>query len=295
MASTPARKVRCREIASGDIEALVALLTRGFQGRPAEFWKQGLQRQAIRAVPDGYPRYGFMLEADGRAVGVILLLFAQKTLRGQSCVTCNVSSWYVDPEFRSQGALLTAMALKHKDVTYVNVTPARPTWPIVEAQGFKRYCCGLFFAAPVLSRAAPGMTLEVIQAHSDKPAGLDDTDFELLARHAGYGCVSLLCRTGSNVTPFVFAPFRARRGRLGIPAMQLAYCRDVSDFVACAGIIGRHLLLRHRKPIVIVDSNGPIRGLVGFYTEARGRKYFRGPNPPRLADLTETELVLYGL
>ena len=76
--------------------------------------------------------------------------------------------------------------------------------------------------------------------------------------------------------------------------MQLAYCRDVKDFVTCAGAIGR-LLLRRRRPVVIIDSNARISGLAGFYTEARGRKYFRGPNPPRLADLTETELVLYGL
>ena len=35
-------------------------------------------------------------------------------------------------------------------------------------------------------------------------------------------------------------------------------------------------------------------GLAGIYTEARGRKYFKGPHRPRLADLSDTELVLYG-
>jgi hypothetical protein len=45
---------------------------------------------------------------------------------------------------------------------------------------------------------------------------------------------------------------------------------------------------------VILDSNGPVPGLIGIYSEARGRKYFKGPRRPRLADLTDTELVLYG-
>ena len=61
----------------------------------------------------------------------------------------------------------------------------------------------------------------------------------------------------------------------------------------CAGAIGR-LLLRHGKISVMLDSNGTVPGLAGFYTEARGRKYFKGPHRPRLADLTDTELVLYG-
>lgn len=46
--------------------------------------------------------------------------------------------------------------------------------------------------------------------------------------------------------------------------------------------------------MLIVDANGPVAGLRGMYLASRGCKYFKGPNPPRLADLTETELVLYG-
>jgi hypothetical protein len=45
---------------------------------------------------------------------------------------------------------------------------------------------------------------------------------------------------------------------------------------------------------VLLDSNGPVQGLVGLFSKARGRKYFKGPHRPRLADLTDTELVLYG-
>jgi hypothetical protein len=75
--------------------------------------------------------------------------------------------------------------------------------------------------------------------------------------------------------------------------MQLIYCRDVADFTACAGAIGR-LLLRQGMVSVLLDANGRVPSLFGLYTERRGRKYFKGPHRPRLADLTDTELVLYG-
>lgn len=287
-----ARKIRCREIVAGDVDAVADLLTRGFPGRPRAYWLGGLRRQTSRAVPDGYPRYGYLLEAAGAVVGVLLLMYSGKASAGEPSLTCNVASWYVEPQFRNQASLLSAIALKHKHVTYVNVTPAPPTWPILKAQGYKLYCNGLLFALPALSRG--GGTVTAVATDTVKVDDLPANEFELLRRHASYGCLSLVCRTPRGATPFVLAPFRIRQGRIGLPAMQLIFCRNIDDFVACAGAVGRFLLKRG-TPLVVVDANGPMEGLAGFYSEARGQKYFRGPNPPRLGDLADTEYALYGL
>ena len=67
-----------------------------------------------------------------------------------STIRCNVSSWYVEPAFRTYATLLVSQALRHKNVTYLNVSAAPHTWPIIEAQGFSRYCDGIFVAAPML-------------------------------------------------------------------------------------------------------------------------------------------------
>ncbi len=69
---------------------------------------------------------------------------------------------------------------------------------------------------------------------------------------------------------------RIRRGLIAPPAMQLIYCRDVAEFVACAGAIGRPLL-RHGKIAVILDANGPVAGLAGIYTEGARPQIFQGP------------------
>jgi len=287
-----ARKIRCREITASDVDEVADLLTRGFPARARSYWLDGLRRQAARAVPSGYPRYGYLLEAAGALVGVLLLMYSEKAAGENLALTCNVASWYVDPQFRNQASLLSAIALKHKHVTYVNVTPAPATWKILEAQGYKRYCNGLFFALPALARG--GGVVSAMTAGSAKPDDVSQNDFDLLTRHAGYGCLSLINRTSRGAMPFVLAPFRIRQGRIGLPAMQLIYCRSIDDFVACAGALGRFLLARG-KPLVIVDANGPIRGLTGFHSSARGQKYFRGPNPPRLGDLADTEFALYGV
>jgi hypothetical protein len=285
--------IRCREIGEADIEAVAELLTRGFVGRSRDYWMQGLRRQAARAVPLGYPRFGYMLDNEGAPVGVLLLIYTSRGTAACADIRCNLSSWYVAPAFRNYASMLTKIAQRHKDVTYINISPAIRTWPIIEAQRFQTYCRGLFVSVPALSRVTPRARIDIVTGDATAIAGLSAAEADLLTNHAGSGCLSLVCRTADGVFPFILLPMRIRRGWIALPAMQLIYCRDIADYVACAGAIGRHLLARG-KPAVICDANGRIPGLFGFYTEARGRKYFKGPQPPRLGDLTDTELVIYG-
>ena len=289
-----AQKLRCREITATDIDAVADLLTRGFFGRPRQYWLQGLRRQAEREVPEGYPRFGYMLDNGGTVVGVLLLLYSSKSCGSATSIHCNLSSWYVEPAFRNYAPLLTKIAQRHKEVTYLNISPATWTWPIIEAQGFNPYCSGLFFSIPALSRVEPGMTLETIASDIRAIEGLSAEEVERLTRHTRYGCLSLVCRTtAGDALPFILLPMRIRRGWIAPPAMQLIYCRDLAEYLQCAGAIGR-ALLRRGKISVVLGANGPIAGLAGIYSSVRGRKYFKGPHPPALADLTDTELVLYG-
>jgi hypothetical protein len=288
------QKIRCREISAADLDAVADLLTRGFAGRSREYWVQGLRRQAAREVPDGYPRFGYMLHNDGLPVGVLLLLYTSRIDGGVPAILCNLSSWYVEPAFRNYAPMLTKIAQRHKEVTYFNISPATWTWPIIEAQGFSTYCSGLFFSIPALSRVAPGMSVETVSPDAGSIEGLADAEVELLKRHARYGCLSLVCRTpGEKPVPFILLQMRIRHGQFAPPAMQLIYCRDIAEYVQCAGAIGRALLWRGKFGVML-DANGPVSGVTGIYSGARGRKYFKGPNRPRLADLTDTELVLYG-
>ncbi len=217
----PAAKPRFREIQAGDLDAIGDLLTRGFQYRSRDYWMRGLRRQGTRPLPPGEPRYGYLIENNGAPVGCLLTIYSSKTIDGETATCCNVSSWYVDPEFRNYAALFASMTQKRKDVTYLNVTPAVATWPILEAQGFKAYCRGFYFSLPVLARGGRGMTIEAVTAATASVEGLPDEDLEMLKRHAEYGCLALVCRTAQATLPFIFFPLRKRRGIIPLPALQL--------------------------------------------------------------------------
>jgi hypothetical protein len=289
-----AAKPRFREIQASDLAAIGDLLTRGFQHRSRDYWMRGLHRQGTRPLPPGAPRYGYLIENNGVPAGCLLTIYSSKLIDSETATCCNVSSWYVDPEFRNYAALFASMTQKRKDIIYLNVTPAPATWPILEAQGFVPYCRGLYFSLPALARGRRSMTVEAITAATPSVAGLPDADLEMLKRHAEYGCLALVCRTAEAALPFIFFSLRKRRGIIPLPALQLGYCRNIADYVDCAGAIGRYLLWRG-KPIVIVDATGTLAGVPGIYSEARGRKYYKGPHRPRPGDLADTELAIYGM
>ncbi len=284
--------IRCREIRTTDLEAVADLLAQGFTGRTRNYWMDGLKRQAQRAVPEGYPRFGYLLDHDEVPVGIVLSIYTVRDCGGSSAICCNLSSHYVKPAFRNYAPLLAKVAHRHKNVTYLNISPARWTWQALEAQGFRVYCGGLFFSFPVLSRRGKNMTIEVVKQDARAVDGLSAAHVALLARHAEYGCLSLACRAADGRTfPFVLQAMRVYE--IQLPVMQMIYCADLADYQACAGAIGRYLLRRGRVSVAL-DANGRLGDLAGIYREPIGRKYFRGPSSPRLADLSDTELVIFG-
>lgn len=283
--------LRCREVGERDIESIVDLLTRGFVVRSRDYWVLALDRLMRHPTPPGLPKLGYLLEHDGIPVGVVLLIFSVVPGGAASVLRCNVSSWYVEPAFRSFASLLVLRALKHKHVTYMNISPAPHTRATIEAQGFSRYCNGQLLALPIFSGKSPEISVQGIGSIPRPDDEALAAEFDLLKTHADLGCVCLWCTSGGRAYPFAFLPRRIAKGL--IPVVQLVYCRDHEDFVRFSRPIGRYLTARG-WPLVLMDTPGPIRGLFGKYFAGNGPKYFKGPNPPRLGDLAFTEGILFG-
>lgn len=291
---TPKTKVRCRLITDEDLAAVARLLHHGFPGHRAGSWESDLGRLRQRSVPDDLPRYGYCLETEGKIVGVLLLIAAMRHIEGEDVPFINVASWYVEPDYRAYAQLLVSMALRNKAATFTNVTPAPHTWPIVEAQGYRKYCSGLFLAAAALRSPAPGVSVAAFGNLANDAAVTAMPEYDLLKRHHELGCRVLVVREGERLSGYVFRRYRIRSGRIALPAMLVVHGPDRAQLVRIAGNLGRWFL-RDAAPLLVMDANGPIEGLRGFYTEKRGRKYYRGPHAPALCDLADTEFAIFGV
>ena len=291
--SSSAPKVICREILANDAKGVIQLLDKDFSSaRDKSFWEMAFERMSTHRAPPGYPQFGYILEADGVPVGIILLIFTEIDNDEDSAyIQCSVSSWYVEPQFRSFGTLLMSFALKHKHVTYFNLTPAPHTWKILAAQGYRRFSDGRVTSIPMLSNNAWGCRVEHASKASMHSSGLSQFELDLLKIHADYGCLSLICTSPDGSRPP--SVFSVRR-RLGVIRFGfLVYRRDVDNFVKFAGALGRYLLFRGIS-LVIVDAQDRVPGLVGRYS-AVNPKYYKGPRAPWLGDMPFSDRAMFGV
>lgn len=278
--------VRIREIAPPDLEALIDLLTKGYWRAPRSYWAGVIERLTEHQTPQGYPKYGYLIENDGTPVGVILMIFTARVTNGETRVWCCGSSYYVEPQFRPYGPAMMKRAHRFKDVTYLSISPSPHTWAMLGVQGFKRLTTGVYAAIPALCPAKYGVRVRVIKEHD---ARLTPFEADLLESHASFGCISVVCEHQGGVHPFVFVV----RRRYGLPYAYLVYSRDQADFITFAGTLGRFLAKRG-VPSVVLDADGPIDGMPGKHLELLPR-FWKGNERPRLGDLAYTEIPMFGV
>ena len=289
--ANPSASIQARQISEADVPAAVALLKLGYgNARTLEFWKDVFACLTRRSISPGFPRYGYVVECDGKLVGIMLLIFSTIGKDDEAKIRCCGSSVYVDPAFRLFAPLLTKKAHGFGDVTVLNLTPAKHTHKMIELSGFQRFSNGIFVAIPLLSRDPKDLPIRIIDAHTLPDAPFAQHEQDLLLEHVDYGCECLWCVTPERAFPFVF---RIRRVR-GVPCAQLVYCRDIDDFVRFARPIGWFIARSTGRLLVLLDANAPVPGLVGKYFTGRAPRYYHGPDRPRLGDLAHTEVAMFG-
>ena len=268
-----AARVRCRPITDADLDGLAALLTRGFPRSRHEYWMRGFARWRHVPAIEGVPRYGYVLDNGLVPVGVILLI---SSVRGGQIIS-NLSSWYVEPQFRTHSTLLISLATKLKHVTYLNASPAPHTWKTLQAQGFTPYNFG---RSAVFTLPGRGTVSENIP--DDLP------EAQLLRDHRAMGWTSLVVEKDGIHAPFVFKPRKLDKPAL--PVMDVMFTRSAEDFQACAPALARHFLPSGRMGFLI-DGDQPG---ISHYVEGKEPRWFKGPHRPNLGDLAYTEKVVFG-
>jgi hypothetical protein len=266
--------VRCRPIADSDLDGLADFLTRGFPESRRSYWTGGFARWQDMPVIEGMPRYGYLLDGGAGPVGVILLISSR---RGEQIIA-NLSSWYVEPQWRTHSTMLVAMATKLKHVTYLNASPAPHTWRTLQAQGFVPYTFG---RSAVFALPGRGHVSETIP--DDLP------EAQLLRDHRKLGWISVTVEKDGIVSPFVFKP--RLLDKPPVPVMDMMFTRSPEDFRCCAPALTRHFLRRGSLGFLV---DGDIEGLLSHYVEGKEPRYFKGPQRPVLGDLAYTEKVIFG-
>ena len=292
MSKSAGPRVAMRNITAADLPGLAALLRSGFPRRTLSYWVEGLRHLGALTPPDGMPQFGHLLAAAGQPVGVLLMISSTPADAPPGAVRCNVSSWYVRPEFRAYAPLLSLRAIENKAATYINVWPAAHTLPAITAQGFVQGAAGLFACLPALGRWHRGVRILSRAEDWARSRFISPAQLRLLAEHQDFGCLCLWCETADGGCPFIFRWRLARK--LRVPCAMLIYAESLDHLEDFAGPLGRFLLARG-MPVMLAGAHRPLRGVPGRYFPEKLHIYYKGTLPPRGSDLSYTEAAVFGI
>ena len=271
------QRVRCRQVVESDLPGLADLLTRGFPRSSRSYWTDGFARLQTMAPVEGMPRFGYVLESEETLIGVLLLISSR---RPDGRILANLSSWYVEPGWRAHSTLLVSMATRHRNVVFINASPAPHTWRTLQTQGFHPFSLG---------RSAVFAAFTPARGHVSDRIPYDLPERDMLRAHAAMGCVSLVCEKDGALFPFIFKPRRLERPPVRM--MELIYCRSNEDFKRCAGPLNRYALRRGALGFLV---DGRVSGLISHYVAGKEPRFYKGPEAPPLNDLAFTEKVIFG-
>ena len=279
---------RVRPARPEDVEPLCTFLHLGFAGKTGvDSWRRLFDYGWL----DKKPNLGFVLTLGKEIVGFLGAIYARRQIRGQTCVVCNCTSWYILPKYRGWGPALLAAALRDQEVCYTTLTASPTSVRMFEAMGFRCLDSQRIIFTPLLhldTLRAPGA--EIIFDLDDIRSLLNGDQRVIFDDHLAYECLHLVLRDGAECAYLVLK----RRTKRGLALSELLYC-------SAPHILVRHLeraklaILRRQRTVALMADPRFFRAPLprGVRIGRKGQALFRSSLfEPEELDNLYSELVL---
>ena len=180
---------------------------------------------------------GFILEENDQAVGYLGTLFSVREINGRMEKFCNLYTWIIKEEYRTEGLPLLFQVLKMKGVTVTNFTGNRVA-PILTKFGFKPIdtTLNILLPLPTLSDGCelifdPARIVPLLDAH----------DRRVFDDHRGFKYPFVLIKASDGLSLLSFKKVK----RKYLPVLELHYLSGRAVFL-------KHI--RHVLPILCLRT-----------------------------------------
>jgi hypothetical protein len=240
---------------------------------------------------------GFVLAERGKIVGFIATIFSERVIEGTPERFCNLSSWIVKPEFRSESVRLLAPALAFKNCTLINLSPERNTVQLFLKLGFSMLDTK---ARIILPLPAGHRSTSVQTSVTTDPEVVERTlhghDLAIFTAHRPYRCGHVLALELDG--SYCYAVF-TRILRNSMYFNHVHYISSLAVFLRNLGSI-RSALRRHNGAWFLLVDNRLLDGAriplsINYGPPSASRMYRSTHVPPGKIDNLYSELILLNI
>lgn len=283
--------VAVRPAVPGDIEAVCDFLHRRMSAEiPASVWRRLMTYGWLPDKPD----VGAVAEDNGRIVGYLGVVYADRQRRGRRFRTGNLTSWYLEKPYRDTGAgmELLRVATRYGDVVYTSFSSGVRALPLLRLGGLRPLDGERF-----VWRRRPGpppAAGKIVIGAENVSALLEREERELLTDHAELAVGTYAVRTEGGIC-LVILSIHEKADH--VAAHEALYVGEPEIFAPNAQAFA-DAILPEGKAVLTVDKRFLADCPVDAETEAiRVPRYYR-PVPgvdARDIDILYSEVVLLDL
>lgn len=287
MAVATKARVQVKPIAQDDVPAVASFLQANLNERVTpDAWAQALETPWAVERPNA----GFMLLDGEEIVGAHLAFYSQRTIDGRTERFCNLGAWCVKPDHRFHGLRLLKALLAQDGYHFTDLSPSGNVVALNTRLGFRFLDTTTAVVPNFPWPSRPGRdTISADPAVIERTLTGADLAHYRDHRAASAARHLLLARGGEHC--YVIWRKDRRKG-LGLFA-SILHVSNPDLFRTMAAPLARHLLIRHRLPVMLLEhAVVDHRPRLSRTVDSPRRKMFKSPTlEPAQIDYLYSELV----
>lgn len=239
--------IRLAPIGAADTDRVAAFLQEQMENEwPLELWRRAISP----SWPDAGPNRGFQLLDGERVVGAYVAYYSERQIAGASERVCNLGTWAVHPDHRTEGLRLLRELLRQDGYTFTDLTPNPTVLRINSKLGFEPLGTHAVTVPNLPWLPLPGRG-RIVSDPATLERELSDAELRLYRDHAGAAAVRHLLLIRDDERCYVALRRDVFRR---LPICTLLHVSDPGLLARMSGALSRHLLLRHGAVAHVVDE-----------------------------------------
>jgi hypothetical protein len=203
---------------------------------------------------EGY--VGYALVDDRKVVGFNGAIFSQRIIDGREVRFCNLTSWIVKEQYRSESMRLVFPFLSLKGYTLTNLTMNERAWEVTKRLGFKNLDTNirLLFPVPGLSAFGKEDPPAIVSDQSRIAEILDPVNLRIFRDHLQYNCGHLVIQDKYGYSYILYTGKSYKKYNCSVPYAHIQYISDRSVFLKHIDRIKPYVLKTRKYLFLAVDE-----------------------------------------
>lgn len=189
---------------------------------------------------------GYILLDNNNVVGFLGLIYGNKIINNKNYRICNLTSWYVKPEYRSESLKLLMQVLKYKNHILTNLTPSKRIRKIVQKLGFNKIDNDiiLLLNIPLFIKKNNILTYNIDAAY------FNSSLLEIYNQNINYNIRFVLMKNDKEDTVFAYKI----RKKKGVKYIYIMYISNPIYFANNSFAVRNFLFRNTFVPLIMIDS-----------------------------------------